>query len=272
MHFSPAKGLFYLLRPALYRRALRIVRSRVTGLPFTFEYSGPAMQRWCEMRALNLTDALARLHGDDSGEIGDQFPAVFREAHKRVKTCPVKMGGAGNLDILLRLCRRVGARAVVETGVAYGWSSLTVLLHFEERGAGTLYSTNMPYVEYGGADVPFVGCAVPENLRARWVLRSGADRELLEGLLVQAGPIDLCHYDSDKSYGGRMWAYPRLWDALKIGGCFVSDDIGDNLAFAHFCRTVRGRPTIVRVPDRDHAVKYVGILFKAHDKRREMVF
>ena len=37
--------------------------------------------------------------------------------------------------------------------------------------------------------------------------------------------IDLCHYDSHKDYDARMWAYPRLWAALRSGGIFISDDI-----------------------------------------------
>ena len=51
--------------------------------------------------------------------------------------------------------------------------------------------------------------------------------------------LDLCHYDSDKSYYGRRWAYPKLWEALKTGGIFISDDIQDNWAFKEFCVSQR---------------------------------
>ena len=69
--------------------------------------------------------------------------------------------------------------------------------------------------------------------------------------------IDLCHYDSDKSYTGRMWASPLLWKALKKGGIFIADDINDNIAFKEFSEQKNQKPIIV-----EHQNKYVGILIK----------
>lgn len=54
-----------------------------------------------------------------------------------------------------------------------------------------------------------------------------------------------------------MWAYRRLWDALRTGGYFISDDIGDNVAFRDFAKSVGVEPIIVRSDD-----KHVGILVK----------
>ena len=67
----------------------------------------------------------------------------------------------------------------------------------------------------------------------------------------------MCHYDSDKSYDGRMWAYPILWRALRPGGIFISDDISDNLAFRDFAAQISATPTVVKFDN-----KYVGILLK----------
>ena len=67
----------------------------------------------------------------------------------------------------------------------------------------------------------------------------------------------MCHYDSDKSYEGRMWAYPLLWGALEIGGIFMSDDIGDNLAFRDFARQVAAEPIVASFDG-----KYVGVLLR----------
>mgnify|MGYP000232089255 CR=1 FL=1 len=69
--------------------------------------------------------------------------------------------------------------------------------------------------------------------------------------------IDLCHYDSDKSYEGRMWAYPKLWEKLKSGGFFVSDDISDNIAFKEFSEKLNLIPTVIKVRN-----QYVGVLVK----------
>src|SRR5439155_16498502 len=61
------------------------------------------------------------------------------------------------------------------------------------------------------------------------------DRRGLETAIAEAGgTIDLCHYDSDKSWWGRQYGFPLLWEALRPGGIFISDDIQDNMAFAEF--------------------------------------
>ena len=52
---------------------------------------------------------------------------------------------------------------------------------------------------------------------------------------MTGGSIDLCHYDSDKSWWGRAYAF-LLWKALKPGGLFISDDIQDNMFFAEFVK------------------------------------
>ena len=77
--------------------------------------------------------------------------------------------------------------------------------------------------------------------------------------------IDLCHYDSDKTYVGRMWAYDLLWDALEPGGFFVSDDIGDNDVFRVFAKSVAAEPIVVESERYDANVKYVGVLRKKID-------
>ena len=67
----------------------------------------------------------------------------------------------------------------------------------------------------------------------------------------------LCHYDSDKSYTGRIFAYPLLWNALQKNGIFISDDIQDNIAFIEFCEQVNKKPIVI-----EHLGKYVGLIKK----------
>ena len=84
--------------------------------------------------------------------------------------------------------------------------------------------------------------------------------------------IDLCHYDSDKTYAGRLKSYRLLWPALRLGGYFISDDIDDNLGFAHFCRMVREEPLVVQTPA-TQGVKYVGLLVKRRNEGpRDIMF
>jgi predicted O-methyltransferase YrrM len=166
------------------------------------------------------------------------------------------MGGPGNLELLYHLCEHWKAEKVIETGVAYGWSSLALLLSLRHREGARLVSTDLPYA--GAGNESYVGCVVAPALREQWTLLSGSDRNGLPTALQKlGGTIDLCHYDSDKSHAGRVWAYPLLWHALRPGGLFISDDIADNLAFKEFADGLGIAPLIAETDG-----KYVGLLVK----------
>ncbi len=84
-----------------------------------------------------------------------------------------------------------------------------------------------------------------------------ADLEGLPRALREAGPVDLAHYDSDKTSEGRAFAYPALWRSLREGGILVSDDVGDNLEFKRFAEKVERSPLVVQWNG-----KFQGILIK----------
>lgn len=171
--------------------------------------------------------------------------------------------GPANVDLLHFLVRDYAdpsrepeaAGTVVETGVAAGWSSFAILLALEGTGA-RLWSTDLAYPYIPGA-AAWVGVAVPERLRGEWTLTRGPDREVLPAILSECGPVDLAHYDSDKSYSGALWAYGCLWDALRSGGLLIADDIGDHLAFRDFSDRVGVHPTVIRDGN-----KFQGLLVK----------
>ena len=71
----------------------------------------------------------------------------------------------------------------------------------------------------------------------------------------------MCHYDSDKTYDGKTWALPKLWDMIKEGGVLICDDVNDNLAFRDFCEERNIDPIIAKTFD-SQVVKYVGIAVK----------
>ena len=143
------------------------------------------------------------------------------------------MGGAGDINLLYAATILSGALHVVETGVAYGWSSLAILAALESRDGGWLVSVDMPYPKMNNED--FVGIVVPERLRNQWALVREPDRNgLVKAMARFGGSIDLCHYDSDKSWYGRQFGYRLMWEALRSGGVFISDDIQDNFAFREF--------------------------------------
>ena len=248
-------GLWFLQRRDLHRQALRIVRQRLA--PHPKEETRAESTASCRDRAVTSEDAIAKLLGEAAARrnVRDEHKDVFEEARELAARSPSEMGGPGDLNLLYLLAEDCEATRVIETGVAYGWSSLALLLSLDGREGSRLVSIDMPYVKRGTED--FVGCAVPNRLRASWTLVRLADQDALQGAIAELGRLDLCHYDSDKSYVGRTWAYPRLWRALRSGGWFVSDDIQDNVAFDDFAESLGLSPLIVECGG-----KFVGVIQK----------
>lgn len=214
-------------------------------------------REWAAARAVTAQSALSAIGVLAPGEdIPELPPDLLAEGNARAQQSRVRMGGAGDLALLHAAVLLSGARRVVETGVAYGWSSLAILAALDLRDDRRLISVDMPYPKMNNE--AFVGVVVPDRFRSAWQIVRKPDRYgLKEALALIGGVIDLCHYDSDKSYWGRAYAYPLLWDALVPGGVFISDDIQDNLAFRDFVNE-KGVPFAIT----ESEGKFVGILRK----------
>lgn len=244
----------YLVRPNLYPEMFRKIYKNI------FQRNSASRgreisEKWCADRAVNPDEAIMRLTGNsDYEKIENKYADIFDKARKVEQSVPVKMGGAAALNLIYWLCEYINAENVLETGVAYGWSSLAALLSLSKRN-GMPYSSDMPYA--GRDNDAWVGCVVPDNFRKNWKLFRYADRESLPKIFKEQNDFDFIHYDSDKSYNGRMWAYPVLWGKLKKGGCFMSDDISDNSAFMDYCREFGHEPLVVGFDQ-----KYAGVIFK----------
>lgn len=244
-------AIWFAKRPSHWAHGVALAQRK-----FLADHDNPSdrakARNWAAERAVPVADALAQL-----GLAGETCPissALMAEAGGLAERASVKMGGAGDLDLLHNAVRLSGATRVIETGVAYGWSSLAILAAME--GAGKLVSVDMPYPKMGNE--AFVGIVVPERMRADWTLIREPDRRGLEKAIARiGGTIDLCHYDSDKSWWGRDYAFPMLWSSLKVGGIFISDDIQDNMYFSDFVAKKGMRFCVT-----ESAGKYVGIMKK----------
>jgi predicted O-methyltransferase YrrM len=247
---------WFLRRPAYYPVLRVFLARKLNPTDDSLDKTREESLAWCRSLSVDTTTAIRRIAGSaPTLTVRQLHPRAFAFAEQAAADCPVQMGGAGDLDLLYNCAEYLKAERVVETGVAYGWSSLALLLSLDRRASSRLISTDLPYPERNNA--PYVGCVVPPSLRDRWIILRQADRESLPRALEALPTLDLCHYDSDKSYHGRMWAYSRLWDALRPGGLFISDDVCDNVGFRDFAAIVHCEPMIVECNG-----KYVGLLHK----------
>jgi predicted O-methyltransferase YrrM len=221
---------WFLLRPLFWGHALQLLIRKFLTNYDTLQFQEKA-SKWALDHEVSHYEALAKLGiNGDKNFLSD---AIIKEGQELAKKSAIVMGGPGDINLLFDAVRLTKAKCVIETGVAYGWSSLAILNAMSINDCGNLYSIDMPYPKIGNED--FVGIVVPERLRNRWTLIREPDRYGLEKAIEKiGGSIDLCHYDSDKSWWGRDYAFPLLWNALKPGGLFISDDIQDNMYFAEF--------------------------------------
>ena len=246
--------LWIISKPSLWLQGIEIMKRRL--FLNNDNYKREEALEWCKSNAVSEHEAIEKLTKiPEPVDLENLFYDEYQYALAAMDSCPVQMGGPGALNLLYQVTAVYKPFKIIETGVAYGWSTLALLLGCRSYKS-KLISIDMPYI--GMNNEAYVGVCVPEPLRANWQLIRKADRQGLPNALdIFDHSIDLCHYDSDKSYSGRMWAYPKLWDALKPGGIFISDDIQDNIAFKEFCSRL-GRIPIIVISQR----KYVGILVK----------
>jgi predicted O-methyltransferase YrrM len=248
---------FYLARPPFWahftHRSLNYLRP---------DLDSPERKRSAMAWAYNHAQSAGAVLSDLGliAAAGDTLPRlpdrVIEEASDRVSRIPCAMGGPGDIQLIYAITRLTGARHLLETGVAHGWSSLAFLNAARDNGGGHLASTDRPYP--GDNSAAYVGIAVDKALREHWTLVREPDRNGLHKAIAKLqGRVDVAHYDSDKTYRGRQFGYAVIWDALRPGGAFISDDIQDNLAFAHFVGAAGARFGVMET-----AGKFVGIAIK----------
>jgi predicted O-methyltransferase YrrM len=155
------------------------------------------------------------------------------------------------LNLVGALVTLMRPNVVVETGVALGFSTATILTAMRSNGHGHLYSIDLPHVQYGHERE--TGGAVPAEIRDRWTLRLGPSQKLLPRLLGEVAPIDLFIHDANHAYSAQLREYRCAWPYLRPGGVLVSDDVG-NPAFVEFAAEVDARPYLVPVSRMDSAV------------------
>lgn len=245
--------IWFIKRPSFYLHLLVLIRERI--FPSPKENTSVEATQWCQQHARSTDEFLNNIGVNAPVDVMNEFKQEILDAERTVNNVPLKMGLGGAVSLLYNLAEHVGAMRIIETGISYGWSSLFFLYSLNKREGSTLISTDMPYPKMDNES--YVGIVVPENLRYNWQILRSPDRSALPGAIRSLGSIDVCHYDSDKTYRGRMWAYPRLWRALRPGGIFISDDIGDNIAFMEFAIDVGAEPHVVEFDG-----KYIGIIEK----------
>lgn len=159
------------------------------------------------------------------------------------------------VSLCYAICRLLKPSKVVETGVANGLTSFSILRALKENGSGQLYSIELPPLQPGAES--WVGHLVPEFLRSQWILLFGASQYLLPQIPPVLEPIDVFVHDSDHSYWNQLREYRFVWPYLRPGGVLISHDVVND-ALIELAEEEGTTPFIVR----QSRPGFIGILVK----------
>ena len=202
---------------------------------------------WYEQNAVDLESTSLRTDRDllkhaicASNDLAEWGKAKLAEVN-------VELGGGAVSALLYYAVRKLRPDIVVETGVAAGYSSNTLLTAIRENGKGQLFSSDFPYFRLENPE-QYIGIVVKPELKANWTLLTKGDENNLPEILnrLEGRQIDLFHYDSDKSYHGRERALAIVAPALKDDSLIIFDDIVDNSHFYDWITSNNFRFRIIR--------------------------
>ncbi len=189
-----------------------------------------AVKRWCraqEESADDLFGSLDPVLWAEAVGFAAEFTAAARSKLDRLG---VDMGGGGDYRILYFLTRYLRPEVVLETGVAAGFTSSSVLTAMDRNGSGHLWSSDFPYFRHANPEAD-IGVLVDPGLKDRWTLLTQGDRANLPQILNECGPIQLLHYDSDKTASGRAFALDAVSSHLTDDCVVIFDDVDDDFHF-----------------------------------------
>lgn len=236
-------------RPGRMRVVTKKVLARLGGV-YNKEASDE-VRRWCAERGRDYADWAAELDPDLWSEASEFAHDLEDNARRRLDATKIQFGGGAAYALLYFLVRKRRPQFVIETGVAAGWSSAAILTAMERNGIGHLWSSDFPYFRQAGA-ADQIGLLVAPELHKRWTLLIDGDEENLPKIMQQVPRVDLLHFDSDKTYKGRTFAFATVKPKLAEDAIVIFDDVQDNTHFIDIAR-----PDAVVFQERR---KYLGIL------------
>ena len=81
---------------------------------------------WCKNREITEKEALNQICADHEFEdVEIKYSSELANAIKIIRSKKFNWGGQGNISLNYNIANMLKASSILETGVAYGWSSLS---------------------------------------------------------------------------------------------------------------------------------------------------
>lgn len=121
---------------------------------------------------------------------------------------------------LFTLARGLAPSSCVELGTGVGISTAYLAAGLELNGSGGLLSIERSAERSAAARGLLAGLSLE-----RAQVREGRFEQLLDGVLAEAGPVDLAFIDSMKTEAHVRWCVEKLAERMAPGGVLLLDDI-----------------------------------------------
>ncbi len=195
------------------------------------------MEAWILEKVIDFDDFAKRIDPELFTEASEFRSRLEYSAEKTLADLGLKVGGAGHIELIYFVVKRLGPKTVLETGVSVGFSSNTILSALSGVEGGELYSSDLPYFRLPDPE-RLVGCLVAQPRPSNWHLyTSGDESNLLQITKSLLTKIDLIHYDSDKTYQGKKWCFEVLQPYVSAEAIWIFDDIQDDNFFYDLVRS-----------------------------------
>jgi len=217
-------------------------------------------KKWAKLNTKQTTENFCRsIDSSLFDEIKSDVETIKIEGKNKLSELSISLGGGGNYLLLYFLIRKLKPLNIVETGVAAGWSSFAALRALKKNGKGKLFSSDFPYFRLANPEQYIGYLAKNEPNKENWFLDIRGDDIALPEIIkrIKENKIDLFHYDSDKSYSGRVNALKILSSKITPQTVIIFDDIQDNLHFRDFVNQNKKEFYVLEFED-----KFIGIVGK----------
>ena len=215
-------------------------------------------KKWAIANNKQSTDSFLRsIDSSLYDEIIVEIKLIEQFAKNKLSNLSVSLGGGGHYILLYFLIRKFKLLNIVETGVAAGWSSLAILKALKKNGEGYLYSSDFPYFRLKDPENYIGYLAKDKTNKDNWFLDIRGDDVALPLIikLLDNKNIDLFHYDSDKSYSGRVNALKIISSNINSKTIIIFDDIQNNLHFKDYVETNKKEFFVIEFEG-----KFIGII------------
>lgn len=239
----------------VHQRARRDVHYRNR----TSEYADMVVSLEKGLESVLHVDRNAIFNQTDADTIAHTWEYVKLRLNEQPAGSPWAKGIAdkGLLETYYRVCRVLQPDTVLETGVAFGSSTLFILTALDMNDRGALFSIDLPLLTSRSRQI--LGSLVPAERRAKWKLLLNSSGRILPRLVEELGSIDIFIHDSDHTYENMMFEFTTVWLHLHPGGILIADDVNQNNAFLDFAELVQRHPVVIKSLERS---KLFGLIAK----------